>query len=693
LLSVVGKSRAHHRAQTGTSVLDIRRVLAGNSERMRHVVFLLATVAACDPSSIILDPPGSGDDGDPVPDPDEEPADPVFEDAHPRIYLVRNRDRLVSGMGSEAANRFRSIVDAQLAGADFWDYRQWFTALVGQLTGDATYCASAVAEIDAFVAAEEASIDAGQRPTVAFDSYLEVGPRIGDVALVYDWCFETTTPDQRSRWLAYAAQTVWNVWHHDDAAWGGVAHPWSGWSVDNPSNNYYYSFLTATMLFGLAAHHEHPDAEGWLWFFRDTKIGDQLVPTFESDLVGGGSREGTGYGVAMRNLWQIYTLWHGSTGEDLSLLTDHARASLLQMLHAIVPTRDRVAPIGDHARDSTAALFDYHRDYIQGLSRIYAGDPIAARARGLLAVSSVPEMDQAFMAVHDFLDASTEPVQPMADLGRAFHAPGNGVLYARSSWDTDATWVNLIAGPYTESHAHRDQGSFMIYKGEWLAHDANVHSNSGIRQEETLHNLVRLTSGGTTIQQRSGTVSTLTALAAGDGWLHAAADLTPAYDDHSSVIRVERELVFVEPDCVVVFDRVSTTSGTQQIWQLNSPVAPSTSGTRTTITGVHHTLWVERVVPSSATTSVHSWASEGEFSGGYRHETSVAGGTNQFLHVLWLDNAVGTVTRSDAGGRIGVTITGSRTVTVRFSPDGIDGSLDLDGTLITLGPTVSVLPE
>jgi hypothetical protein len=667
----------------------------------QYTVALLVAICACGSPSDDTTPGDDaikGDDqpGDDQPGDDEPSGPAVFETEHPRIYLPRNRDRLIAALGTPAGQRFRAMVDGHLDGANYYNYRAWFSALVGALTDDPAYCASAVEEIDTFVADEEALVGAGSRADIAYDSYLEVGPKIMNVALTYDWCFDSTSASQRDRWNAYTQQAVWNVWHHEDAEWGGVSYPWTGWSTDNPSDNYYYSFITATMLFGLAAHDEHPDAAGWLAYFRDEKIGGELVPTFAADLEGGGSREGTGYGVAMMNLWNVYELWKGSTGENLARLTGHARASMLQMMHAIVPTLDRVAPIGDHARDSSASLFDYHRNYLQELAAIFPNDELTPRVRGLLTASSVPEMDQYFMTVYDFIYGAAQATeQPMDGMGTVFHAPGNGVLYARSGWDTDATWLSLVAGPYTESHAHRDQGSFMIYKGEWLAEDANLHSHSGLHQEEDVHNLVRITSGGQTIRQRAHTVSELVALATGTGWLHAAADLTPAYDGQAGVTRVERELVYLEPNAVVVFDRVTTAPGTQQIWQLNAPVSPSVSGTRTTITGAYHTLRAERVVPASASTSVHAWPSQdSDLDGGYRVDTTVAGGENTFLHVLWLDGAVGTVARSDANGRIGVSVTaGGTTATVRFSPSGVDGTLDIGGDAFALQAGVEAMPE
>ena len=622
---------------------------------------------------------------------------PTFADDHPRIYLERNQERLQTMLdgGHPAAVRFAEIVDAELGGADIYAFEGWYAALIGKLTDDPRYCDYAVDHVQRFVTEEVDTILGGGTPRVAADSYLEVGAFVGDIMLTYDWCFDHASVEQKTQWLDFVAQAVWNVWHPEEAVWGPNPMPWSGWSIDNPSNNYYYSFLRATMLFGLGAHGEHAEAEQYLAFFRDDKIGGQLVPTFEADLDGGGSREGTGYGVAMHRLWELYDLWEGSTGEDVRSLTGHTRASLLHILHSVVPTRDRVAPIGDHARDSTAALFDYHRNYIQELTYLFRDDPMVPGALGLLAASSVPEMDTPFMYVYDFLYASDVTPGTMDGRGRAYFAPGTGQLFARSGWDTDATFVNLIAGPYTESHAHRDQGSFMIYKGSWLAYDPIVESTSGIRQEEELHNLVRI-EGAT---QRTETESAMVALSRGDTWLHAAADLTAAYGADQGVDNVERELVFLEPDAVVIFDRVSSQG--EQTWQLSAPSRPAVAGTRATIDGEAHDLVVDRVIPSGWSPSIFDWTSDGDFTGGFRLDDSQPGGANQFLHVLSIDGAVSSVARSDDGGRVGVVVTfaDGREATVRFGTAGVDGTLEIidsGGSVLdsaTLDPGVDALPE
>lgn len=622
---------------------------------------------------------------------------------HPRIALndPATRDRLLAAINNNtpAAARFVEIVDSEMAGTEHYAFEPWFAALLGQLTGEAAYCEFAISGTDAGVAAEEALISAGERAEVAGDSYLYIGETVGNLALVYDWCFDALDDAQRQRWLAYANQAVWNVWHPSEASWGGVLYDWSGWSIDNPSNNYYYSFLQATLYLGLAAHDEHPDAAGWVTMFRETKIAGQLVPRFAADLAGGGSREGTGYGVSMARLFRLYEFWETSTGESIKDLTGHTRASLLHMLHTVVPTLDRIAPVGDHARDSTAALFDYHRDYVQLLAFMYRDDPVAPTARWFLQSCSVPEMSQHFMAVWDFwYDTGDLPAAPSPELHTAYHAAGTGQVYARSAWDSDATWVHLAAGPYTESHAHRDKGSIMFHRGEWLAYDQNILSHSGIRQEEEMHNLVRIVDAGETVVQREGAApADLLALAEGEGWLYAAVDVTPIYDGNPAVDRVEREMVFIKPDVLVVFDRVDTSAASERIWQLNTPIQPTLAAATATLAGDQATLIVRRIAPVDAESSVFDWTADEDMNGGYRIDTTYASpdGSSQFLHVLSTDDAVLSATASDAGSQLGVEVSlaGGATARVRFEADSPGGELVLDSATIPLAPGVSTLPE
>ena len=53
---------------------------------------------------------------------------------------------------------------------------------------------------------------------------------------------------------------------------------------------------------------------------------------------------------------------------------------------------------------------------------------------------------------------------------------------------------------------------------------------------------------GSPVHQVADTVSQLVGLHTGTGWLYAAADVTPAYNGNAAVSKVQRELVFLQPD-------------------------------------------------------------------------------------------------------------------------------------------------
>jgi hypothetical protein len=614
---------------------------------------------------------------------------PTYPVAHPRIYIAANQARLQAALTahSPAATRFTSVVDNYVNGGDLWGFRAWNAALLGQLTGTAKYCNKAIAVVDQQVSDAEAAIAAGTQPAVANDSYLDIGDDVGDVALVYDWCNSTVTASQKQRWLAYANQAVWNVWHPTTAKWGSHTMPWSGWATNDPSDNYYYSFLRATMLLGLAEKGEDPQGDTWIAQFRQTKVLDQLVPTFNTDLTGGGSREGTGYGVAMRNLWKLYDFWKSTTGEGIGSKTGHTRQSIRSFMHSVVPTMDRFAPTGDQSRDSTASFFDYQRNYLQELVTLYPTDSAAGAAQTLLSNCSIPAMGQSFMAVDDFLYENRDVAQaPMSALNTSYFAPGTGQLYTRSGWDTHATWVNLIAGPYTESHAHQDQGALMIYKDGWLAYDAVVDSHSGLTQATTAHSLVRIDDGGSPIAQVASTTSKMAALHAGSNWLYAAADLTPAYNGNSKIQKVNREIVYLQPNVIVVYDRVQSSSGTSQTWQMATPKSPSLNGSSASITNAGHTLTIQKL--AGGTMSVHNMTSESDYGGGYRLDETASGGDNRFIHVLSIDGAV---TSATAAGDTVTVVAGGQTATITFNHSSIGATMAYAGANLTLAAGVDTL--
>lgn len=514
--------------------------------------------------------------------------------------------------------RFKNYVDNAVAnpGNPGYGFTAADAAYMFRLTNRASYCNLAVQLVDVQVAAAEQAINSGGAPAVAGDSYLQSGPMISDLAITYDWCAAQATPSQLTRWRTYAEQTVWNIWNYQNATWGGRPYPWSGWSTDNPGDNYYYSFLTATMYWALA-----DGSNTWRNFLAATAI--PALETYFANLEGGGSREGTGYGVSHKNLFQLYRMWRDSTQQDIADANTHLTDSILYWTHATVPTLDRFAPFGDQSRVSEPLLYDYHR-HLMLEARSMTDDPsVASIASWWLNHISVSQMTSSFNYRFDLLPAGTAGSPPAA---LYYHAAGTGHLFARSSWDTNALWMAFAAGPFLESHAHQDQGSFTLYQNTWLAVTENIWSHSGIQQGTDVNNLVRFNKAdGTVIPQRSGTTSTMAVTPGGSGAIEASANLTPAYGPGSGVTSWTRDIDFVNRS-LTVHDRYAVTSGVTGTFQINVPSKPIVSGNTIIVSG----LTIQVQTPVNPTIALVNWSqASSDYNSGWRID--IGGGSGEYV--------------------------------------------------------------
>ncbi|MGY1425053.1 hypothetical protein [Lysobacter sp. A289] len=546
------------------------------------------------------------------------------DDMEPGIPL----DLSYVDLNSDEYRRFKSFVDSAVGGNPGYAFAATDAALMFRLSAKDEYCELAVAMVEQQVAEAEVAIARGDRPAVAGDSYLQVGPMISDLSLTLDTCAAGVTPEQHQRWSAYAEQAVWNVWHHIRAHWGNRPHPWTGWATDNPGNNYYYSFLEATMYWALASGNA-----GWMAELREDKL--PPLQAYFAKLDGGGSREGTGYGAAHMRLFSLYRLWRDATGEDLANANGHATDSIDYWVHSTVPTLDRFAPLGDQSRNSVPELYDYHRRLVLE-ARALTQDPGAREtAAWWLRNISVPEMSSGFNFRHDLLPAGDTGAAPA---GLIYHAKGTGHLFARTSWDDGAMWVAIVAGPYEESHAHQDQGGFTLFADDWLAVTENIWSHSGIQQGTEVHNVVRFEranpdarqcarpAGDIVVHQCTPTRSSMTVTPGPGAEFSATADLTAAYAGSPAVRGWQRRFDFAGRR-LTVSDTFELGRGTRAIFQLNVPVKPKIDGNQATAGD----LRIRVLEPANAVLSAHDWSSvdADEFKRGWRID--VKGGDTGYV--------------------------------------------------------------
>ena len=490
--------------------------------------------------------------------------------------------------------RFKNWVDQAVAGNPGYAFSASEAATMYKLTGQNQYADLAIAMVEAQVSAAETAIAGGNRPEVAGDSYLHVGAMIGDLALTLDWCKTRISTNQQTRWAAYAEQTVWNVWNPTQAQWGGNAFPWSGWSINDPANNYYYSFLQATMYWALASNTGNWDT------LLNTKW--QALASYMGSVQGGGSEEGTGYGLSHARVFELYRVWRDATGTNFATQNSHLNDSIAWWIHATVPTFAKTAAIGDQSRVSEPVIYDYHRNLMLQARAMASTQQRRDNASWWLNNIPIQQMTSGFNLHNDLLPAGSNGVPP-AEL--VYVAPTTGHVFARTGWDRNAMWMAFTAGKFDQSHAHQEQGAFTLFEGDWLAVTSNIWTHSGIQAGTEVNNMLRFTRNGDIVTQRSGTTSTMAVTPGNNGNVHIVANLTPAYNGDSAVGSWQRTVDFVDRH-LTVQDDFTLGSGTSAVFQVNVPVQPIISG-QTARAG---NLLIEVLEPANASFNIIDWTTQ-----------------------------------------------------------------------------------
>jgi hypothetical protein len=423
-----------------------------------------------------------------------------------------------------AFTKFKNWVGLALAGHPDYLFSAVDAAYMFKLTGQQQYATLAIQTAEAQVAAAEAKIAANQNPDVSGDSYLNAGGMIADVALTYAWCNQLLTDSQKTRWVAYEKQTVFNIWHPNQAVWGGRSATWSGWAVNDPANNYYYSFVRATMFYALSVN----DGD-LIMYLRTDRL--PLLTNFYATLPGGGSLEGSGYGSSHMGLFELYQVWKDSGQGDLANGNTHLTNSINVWVHGTTPTLDHFYAAGDQARVSEPTIYDYQRRIVLEAARLT--NTAVDKATGawwlghIVNGSAGPDqMQNGFNLRYNLIPHDVVSTPPQALTYRAAEV---GEIFSRTDWTASASWINVIMGLYNQSHAHQEQGAFTLYKNTWLAVSSNIWSHSGINQGTDSNNVIRFEKSGAVQPQSQGATRkvNVTSYTSSNGDLHVTGDITP----------------------------------------------------------------------------------------------------------------------------------------------------------------------
>lgn len=518
----------------------------------------------------------------------------------------------------------------------------------GLITGNAASCRSAIA----WAMAVQFSCPGVSCDPARWD---------GEGAIVtFDWCYDHFTPSERATFT-----TRWNTYTADLNA-----KPWGGIGMEG--NNYYLGYLRNTLEWAIASYHENSEAPGFLSYGLVTRWEQSLRPYYDGAAKGGQPHEGSAYG---RRVFEYLTIPFTAVtqlGRDLWDETPYFKESVFWIIYSTTPgptTMDNgevvyeTFPFNEDERWSERdPAFNTAQStlgsYLAPLRGHWAGTPIAGYIQRFLELTGHAIDDR--WAEYAWNPTSVPVVaQDFSALPLDYYASGLGSLYAKTSWNADATLYTVQAStPVAVGHEHLDAGSFQLWRsGRFLTRETVGYAQdiAGYAGNGTVdcgsavgHNGI-LFNGIGPIGYHHHRPTTLRLDSQAD-FSYIAFDLTGAYevaDDwahredevgNPSAGTIVRELLFIRPlEALVVFDRLSSEGASPasavKTFVTHFPSAPTAVDAHTyqaTIGG--QTLRLSTLLPATTTRRV---VTEGNTIGQFRAEIETSGAVeSSFLHVL-----------------------------------------------------------
>jgi hypothetical protein len=286
------------------------------------------------------------------------------------------------------------------------------------------------------------------------------------------------------------------------------------------------------------------------------------------------------------------------------------------------------------------------------------------------------------------LDGRPEPADPRPKLPLVHVAEGLGHILARTGWDRDARWFTYRLGWSSIDHQHADGNDFGFFrKGEWLTKErtgygfaagaTDRHNAVAIENDQPDHhepNDYRFTlwkRGSQWPADLGAGDGKIVALSRGPGLIYAAGDASALYvspyEKATAIEHASRSILWLEPDHVIVLDRVRTrdAKGFKRFY-LQLPATPQVEGRRATmISPGGQRLFVTTLLPADAKLFAEPPAKDPDAAHNepmrarLRVEPAHPAAQVTFLHVLQgTDGAADPVSRFDAPTYQGVLVRG-----------------------------------
>jgi hypothetical protein len=227
------------------------------------------------------------------------------------------------------------------------------------------------------------------------------------------------------------------------------------------------------------------------------------------------------------------------------------------------------------------------------------------------------------------------PADPRTTMPNDYVAAGMQRLFSRTDWSRDASWLTYALSWNQIDHQQADGNHFELYRnGEWLTKARTGYANiaEGIASSEFRNTLaiensrpvdrddddwrIDLWRRGSQWNYVASADPDLLRFSFHPGFTYVGGDATNLYNSESEgatdVAHASRDLVWLKPDWVVVYDRADAPADRfkRVWWQL--PVAPSVSGLQARMTSAGgQQLFITALLPADAMMQLVDPANDG----------------------------------------------------------------------------------
>jgi hypothetical protein len=304
----------------------------------------------------------------------------------------------------------------------------------------------------------------------------------------------------------------------------------------------------------------------------DALLERYVVGYYMKDIMKGGAwAEGSDYSSATQTHW-ITTFLINKDQRGIEYPENYAKVAMESLIHQTLAGDTGVYKYGseESAVDYDDLSGDYRYELALSLMSILEDENDIAlinqwfekiiTKEGFKSGSMVTHLDRLL-----FHDPTVAKAQPISNLNTLHYAEGVGLIAARDSWEDTATNLYFINRQIRVDHEHRDALSFDIaHNGVWITKEATGYG--GVAELSPAHNTILIenaSDGSSNPTRRPAGAPEYHSMYDDDYVTLISADATKTYNmsgyfatDYAT--QVNRQLAFIKPNVVIVYDHVIT---------------------------------------------------------------------------------------------------------------------------------------